>query len=188
MSENRNLGVGILLGLLLTTGLMFGLYLQSGFVMPIVTQATVPPEPQILTSPFVPAVAPSPQPQQVQMADNTSVVDETPLAALGAMGSDSVPATEAEPAMPVKQAVEPAEAVLPKELLLSAQELDELSAAERAQYAELVQALRAVQLELSALDNERDSLQQRMDHMFEENTVLEREVEKIRTPQRAAVN
>ena len=168
MSDGRNLWIGALLGILLTGGLMFALYQQSGLLG--VEQEAVGnavDAPPVESDVFVPVKADEENAEKVVRAEATEELSVSAAPAdIGVMGEDSVPSSEIP--------------VLPEGLGLSPEELNEMSLAEREQYEKTLQSYREVQAQVLALDQERAELKQRMESMFERNDAMEREIERMR--------
>ncbi len=147
MSDGRNLWIGVLLGMLLTGGLMFALYQQSGLVSAKQESSgkrdgALPEVSEV----FAPAKPGGGEAEESTLpAASTELVDK-----------------------------------LPAELDLSPEELSELSIAERAQYEAMLKSYLEVRAQVLALDQERADLKQRMDSMFEQNEVMEQEIERMR--------
>lgn len=199
MSDGRNLWIGALLGMLLTGGLMFALYQQSGLAGAAHKAAekvvVVPPEASAV---FVPV---EPDAMRLETPTQTSVSRELPAKVVkrqtGLSGEvKSVDKIEVDKAEIVsgdsallagvgvlgEDSVPSADLIdaLPEELDLSPAELSEMSAVEREQYDKMLRSYREVRAQVLKLDQESAALQQRMDSMFEQNDAMEREIKRMR--------
>lgn len=193
--DGRNLWIGALLGMLLTGGLMFALYQQSGlagaerqavektaFVKPDASAVFVPVETAV-TRPETPV-----QPEQgvelsaadaVSVTANASVAATEPTPALVSLDNDST--SPADSGVLGKESVPVAAGnALPEAPELSPAELGEMSLAEREQYEKMLQSYREVRAQVLQLDRERAELKQRMNSMFERNDAMERKIERMR--------
>lgn len=168
MSDGRNLWIGALLGILLTGGLMFALYQQSGIAgaerKAVEKAVAVKPEASAVFAPVKTKVVNPEAPVQAKSTEESSVA--TVSTDMGVLGEDSVPSPEL--------------IVLPDGLGLSSEALNEMTLSEREQYEKALRSYREVQSQLLALDQERVELKQRMESMFERNDSMEREIERMR--------
>lgn len=202
MSEGRNMLVGILLGVFLTALLMFVLYQQAGLSAVVATspekikkpvqpplapnvserfaskQMGVAAKPAVESKQPVPVVKPVAEPVQPVMAGKQRQLSAQTATPIAISGEDGPPA---------EASVESAGSGLPKALDLSPQELQGLSVAEREEYDKLIGVYREVREQVLRLDTEREQLKQRMDKMFKQNEVVERELEQIREAMRKQV-
>ena len=171
MTDRRNLWVGLLLGGLLTGLLMFVLYQQA---TPYVVEnhsgvnksAGLPQESEVFVT-----KTDQPSPETNKKITDGSVKAGRPLT------SDAQPKAE----LSDEQQIQFLEEIgLPKGLGLSPEEVEELSEAEQAEYRALLKSYHEVRDQVLTLHHERVQLKQRMDKMFEQNEVMEQELEKMR--------
>lgn len=202
--ENKHLWTGLLIGALLTGALIWFLYQQVVPVtqpLPVNTDHTTQPDQnqQAQSTPATTlrpgaasatAVQPAVSAPARQAGSTTEPESATATRAApqGVATESTTAVTSQKPVSQVSPPVTPepvakvtAEALgLPEGLNLSAEELAQLTAAERAKYDEMLASYQEVRNKVLQLHQEREQLKQRMDKVLQQNAGVEAQLETMR--------
>ena len=177
MKIERNLWVGLFVGLLLTLlMLILGMKLLpdylSGVAEPSQPERAQPETPQSASSESVAVQAKPTQTRPAPAITKATAQQPEPAVPASAKGTEQSNSAEI-----IKPAVQ---TELPQPAAFTEQELAALSAEEREKYQQMLQKYQQVRQQMMKLDQERSLLKQRIDTITERNSTIEGDLDKLR--------
>ena len=177
MQNNQNLWIGLLIGSGLTGLLMYALYQQAD------PFEAAPPTTATATPVIAPFVKPEPVATTKLETAELSTTNSKPVEASAT--KQSVPTSEVKtttaqiPAKPQKIDLPG----LPENPRLPEKELAKLSPEEREKYEKVLTTYQQARDKVLSLHQEREQLEQQINRIIEENTTIDRQLEKMKENQ-----